>query len=289
MAGRTNRDATATRPSPGRRGAAPSGFGRPAAFTLVELLVVIVIILILVSLTGAAVSSARSGVKRQQTQALIAKIDAIVSSHFATVGGRSVSSGAASMSRDALVRRQITADLPDSLADARAAAANPAEFPSSAARAYAGVLAANNPSDQFGDAECLFMIVMQGGIAGCVDCNELTSAEIGDKDGDKAPEFQDAWGNPIRFILWPGGLELPVGTKFFQATPPLLAPLRPLIWSAGPDGKGSLTVNAGSNLGMGATCGDPANATVLTFGAWDNNRPDCRADNITNLDAQVVR
>ena len=262
---------------------------RPAGFTLVELLVVIVIILILVSLTGAAVSSARSSVKRQQTQALIAKIDAVVSAHFATVGGRSMPAGAAGMGRDALIRRQITADLPDRLADARAAAANPSEFPSTPARAYAGVLAANSPSDDFGDAECLFMIVMQGGVAGCLDCTDLMGSDVGDKDGDKAPEFQDAWGNPIRYILWPGGLELPVGTRFFQQAPPLLKPLQPLIWSAGPDGKGSLEVGTASNLAMGADCGNPANATVLTFGAWDKKQPDCRADNITNLDAQAVR
>lgn len=288
MAGRNPSDTAAETPGAGRWRSVMTPYGG-RGFTLVELLVVIVIILILVSLTGAAVSSARSSVKRQQTQALIAKIDAIVSAHFATVGGRSISAPPAGMSRDAIVRRQITADLPDSPADAQAAAANPTEFPSSPARAYAGVLAATGPSGQFADAECLFMIVMQGGIAGCVDCSELSGSDVGDKDGDKAPEFLDAWGNPIRYILWPGGLELPVGKKFFQATPPLLAPLRPLIWSMGPDGKGSLNVNAGSNLGMGASCGDPANATVLTFGAWDNSKPDCRADNITNLDAQAVQ
>lgn len=254
-------------------------------FTLVELLVVIVIILVLVALTGAAVSAARSGVKRQQTQALITKIDAIISAHFATIGGRSMPAGAGGTSRDASIRRQITGDLPDRWVDAKAAAANPGEFPSSPARAYAGVLAVNAPTDTFGDAECLFMIVMQGGVAGCLDCTELTGSDVGDKDGDKAPEFQDAWGNPIRYILWPGGLELPIGTKFFQPS----KPLRPLIWSAGPDGKGSLEVGTASNLGMGADCGNPTNATVLTFGAWDKNSPDCRADNITNLDLQALR
>lgn len=256
-----------------------------AGFTLVELLVVVVIILVLAGLTGAAVSSARGAAKQRQTQALIAKIDAIVANHFANVSTRSIPAGAvvAGMSRDALVRRQITADLPDTWADARAAAADPAQFPSTAVRAYGGVLQSFNPTDQYADAECLFMIVMQGGIAGCIDCSELTSAEIGDIDNDRAPEFKDGWGNPIRFILWPAGLELPVGTRFFVSP----NPPRPLIWSAGADGRGSLTINAGSNLGMAGECGNPANAKVLTFGGWDKASPDGRADNVTNLDAEA--
>ena len=288
MGSRTAIVAIVAPPVAGRTAPAPvdHGPGRHRGFTLVELLVVIVIILILAGLTGAAVSSARSSGKRRQTQALIAKIDAIVTNHFALISSRSIPASAvgAGMSRDAIIRRQITADLPDTWADARAAAADPAQFPSTAVRSYASVLQSFNPTDQYADAECLFMIVMQGGIAGCVDCSELTSAEIGDIDNDRAPEFRDGWGNPIRFILWPAGLELPIGQKFFVSP----KPPRPLIWSVGPDGKGSLTINAGSNLGMGAECGNPANATVLTFGAWDNSPPDGRADNVTNLDAEAL-
>ena len=33
----------------------------------------------------------------------------------------------------------------------------------------------------------------------------FTSQDIGDIDGDGAPEFLDGWGKPIRCIRWPAG------------------------------------------------------------------------------------
>jgi hypothetical protein len=61
-------------------------------------------------------------------------------------------------------------------------------------------------------AECLYMIVMYA----CGDGESRTmfsAQDIGDTDGDGAPEFLDGWGNPIEFLRWPAG---------FTFRPPLL-------------------------------------------------------------------
>ena len=307
--------ASLTRP---RRGAGDgSGMAR-AAFTIVELLVVMAIMIVLLGLTGAAVSGARASSKKQQTQLLISKLDAIVQQQFATYASSSVvASGVipADMTKAAyrgwFIRRNlITGDLPDRWTDVKAIATGTltvsgngsATLPITAQqRVYAAIWNgfANKPTDQYAGAECLFMIVMQGGIADCLDCGELKTGERGDKDNDGAFEFWDQWGNPIGFILWPSGLELPAGStsKFFSGTRSLLpsatssAPalgMRPLIYSAGPDGEYGFERNseseqltAGSSP-VGRDCGNwekpPAFATPSGSVA---------ADNITNLDGEA--
>jgi hypothetical protein len=89
------------------------------------------------------------------------------------------------------------------------------------------------------------------------------------------PEFLDAWGRPIGFVLWPRNLRLPASarTAFFSTKSPfdpvMPAPsealgglMRPLIYSAGPDGE----------AGMG-----DAAAPLMPYAL----------DNITNFDEAV--
>ena len=127
-------------------------------------------------------------------------------------------------------------------------------------------------------AECLFMIVMQGGIADCLDCRGLR-IDIGDQDGDGMPEFLDAWGSPIRLILWPSDLQLPPGSgkRFFSTIPPFDATvptiddsvgglMRPLIVSPGPDRAFGLTATTAPQSGVSDY-----------------------ADNITNFDDEAKR
>jgi hypothetical protein len=53
-------------------------------------------------------------------------------------------------------------------------------------------------------AECLYMLVMLG--TGDGEARTMFSTtEIGDVDGDGAPEFIDGWGRPIQWIRWPAG------------------------------------------------------------------------------------
>lgn len=286
---------------------------RRRGFTLTELLVSVSIILLLAGLISSAVSAARASAKVSATRATIEKLNQIIAQHYSTYASRAVAGGTTSALRASGIRRTISAELPDSWDDVQRVASGtvpvvplvPAagSFPnSSVQRAYASLWnslpsAQTDISDpayvgkQFGDAECLFMIVMRGGIADCLDCGGLRTSEVGDTDGDGMPEFLDAWGNPIRYVLWPAGLQLPAsgGVNFFSTDIPFLAApsgrvMRPLIFSGGPDRTNSINVNGGANLDLGLNCGDPTNATLATFGGL-NGSPDGRGDNITNLDA----
>jgi type II secretory pathway pseudopilin PulG len=277
------------------------GPGARRAFTLVELLVVISIIMTLIGIVAAGASAARTSSRRQATQSLIGRLDTIIQEQFATYASRpvtmAVTGTTASGARAAALRLMATGDMPDSWADVQHMASNPSQFTSAPQRAYIAFWnsrASSPPSASFGDAECLFMIVMQGGIASCIDCGELRTTERGDADSDNAFEFLDAWGNPIRFILWPGDLQLPPssGIRFFSSTAPFTPnatgrTMRPLIVSGGPDETNSVTVNGGSNLSLGVQCGVPASSP---FGGRDTSSgSDGRADNITNFDSEVSR
>jgi prepilin-type N-terminal cleavage/methylation domain-containing protein len=283
---------------------------RRQAFSLVELLVVITIMLVLMGLMGAALSNARNSQKRQETQGLIAKLDAVIQQQFASYAGRDVPA-ASPAARAVELRRQVTGDLPDRWVDVKFMADNAAQFTSPHQRAYIAVwnsfpatrrdpTSASFVGTQYAGAECLFMIVMRGGVANCLDCGDLAGSSIGDKDGDGAFEFWDAWDRPIGYILWPGDLQLPAdsGTKFFSNSPPFASgatgrTLRPLIYSAGADGTDQGTPETGDfgfrctagtrTIDQGAKCGDPSQAPTNTFGT-----PAAGAsDNLTNYDAEV--
>jgi hypothetical protein len=71
-----------------------------------------------------------------------------------------------------------------------------------------GEMIANNVDiDAINDnqaAECLYLTVMYA--TGDGEARTLfTSNDIGDVDGDGAPEFLDGWGQPIQWIRWPAG------------------------------------------------------------------------------------
>jgi prepilin-type N-terminal cleavage/methylation domain-containing protein len=90
-------------------------------------------------------------------------------------------------------------------------------------QAGAALIAAGVPSAsainqlfEYDSAECLYMILSNGGDESWLASDQVK--EIGDSDGDGLPEFQDAWieplrlytaigpGNkPISFIRWPAG------------------------------------------------------------------------------------
>lgn len=287
------------------------GEGARRAFSLVELLVAVSIMLVLIGLMGAALSSARTSQKKQATQALIAKLDAIISQQFQSYATREVPTATTPADRAAALRRMATGDLPDRWEDVKFMANNAVQFKSPHQRAYIAVWNSMNPPpannafdahpqrNTYAGAECLFMIVMRGGIADCVDCSDLVAGKIGDKDGDGAFEFWDSWGNPIGYILWPAALELPAssGTRFFGTSPPFLPgavgeTMRPLVYSGGPDansqdnGDFGFTCNASqSNLLQGANCGNPGVDPTAQFA-----RPlPSAADNITNLDEEAKR
>jgi len=259
--------------------------------------VALTIMFVLVALTGAAVSAARSGGARQKTASTIAAIDMILQQHFTSLESSRAGATGPGTDRAAALRRLLTADMPDSWAEVRHMKSNPGLFGSARHRGYVAFLDTVTPTDQFGDAECLFMIVMQGGLADCLACSALDKAKIGDKDQDGALEFWDEWDEPIRYVLWPAGFELPPGTRLFSAVPPFSgivptgatgSPMRPLIFSGGPSKLSSTEIHTGSYLALGNACGDPANTVINRLGGLSGT-VDRRADNITNFDGEVKR
>ena len=263
------------------------------AFTLVELIIAIAVIAVLMAMIGAAASAARSNRKVAATRAMIAKLNLILTTQLLTYNSKDV--GTSATTRASLIRCLITADMPDRWTDVAYMAGKATEYTAPPQRAYIGT---PQGTSTYAGAECLFMVVMQGGLASCLDCGTLKTIDIGDKDNDGAQEFWDSWGNPIDYILWPYAVELPAGSgsRFFSgsrlpadpngtAPPPTLG-LRPLIYSAGPDGEYGLERNnEASNLAALTNCGNWQTAPTITS-AKTMNAAFAR-DNITNFDAEA--
>ena len=289
---------------------------RRDGFTLVELLVTISVIVVLVALFGGAVAAARNNAQRGGATASIGRLDQIIMTQYRRYAAQSVSQDVINSLRPQIpnpsaarawhIRRSmITADMPDRWTDVQIMASDTTSFPRSPAQAaYIATwnAASPKPTPQFGGAECLFMIIMQGGFASCLDCNGLAALKKGDKDDDGAPEFWDDWNNPIDYILWAPGFQRSDGTtRFFEDIDAAFPGsgsvraglgLRPLIYSAGPDGQYGLerngdaaTLNRGSGP-AGRDCGNPAEAETAKSGGPATGISG-RDDNIVNVEAKV--
>lgn len=220
------------------------------AFSLVEVLVTVAVILALAAMTMGAVSVASGSGKKVRTRATIAKLDSIIMSQYASYAARSVAATSDAARGEAL-RTLAKGDLPDHWSTVATLAAKAESDLTPHQRAYVAVwksvdqaqVTASNASP-----ECLFLAVMHGGLADCLDCDSLR-IEVGDTDNDGMPEFLDAWNRPIGFVHAPSGLRLPFNSDvnyFSSALPfdPVAATslgakgglMRPLIVSAGADG-----------------------------------------------------
>ena len=228
------------------------------AFSLAEVLVAVAVILTLASMTLAGVSAASGSGKKVRTRALIARLDSIIAAQYASYAGRNVAANSDAARGEAL-RTLAKGDLPDDWSVVAGLAAKPESELTAHQRAYVAVwksldhaqVAASNSSP-----ECLFLAVMHGGLADCLDCGSLR-IDVGDTDEDGMPEFLDAWNRPIGFVHAPSGLRLPFNSNanfFSSALPfdPVVATsleakgglMRPLIVSAGADGEFGLGSDA---------------------------------------------
>jgi len=79
-------------------------------------------------------------------------------------------------------------------------------------------------------AECLYMIIIYATADG--EARTLFPASnIGDTDGDGAPEFLDGWGNPIGFLRWAPGFDSEIQSNANELdNPPSGAPVD--AWAA---------------------------------------------------------
>ena len=228
------------------------------AFSLVEVLVTVAIILTLASMTMAAVSVANGSGKKVRTRTVIAKIDAIIMAQYESYAGRSVAATSDAARGEAL-RTLAKGDLPDTWSTVATLAAKSESELTPHQRAYVAVWKSVDQAQVVvsnASPECLFLAVMHGGLADCLDCDSLR-IEVGDTDNDGMPEFLDAWNHPIAFVHAPSGLRLPFNSNanfFSSALPfdPVVATslgakgglMRPLIVSAGTDGALGLGADA---------------------------------------------
>lgn len=101
-------------------------------------------------------------------------------------------------------------------------------------RRYAGLVGRTNSitgvANTAGDikrnqgAECLYMFITMA--CGDGEARSLfKEADVGDSDGDGAPEFLDAWGHPINFLRWAPGFDsqIQLNTNNLQTTDSSLA------------------------------------------------------------------
>lgn len=318
---------------------------RRDGFTLVELMVVIIIIGLLASLTLAGLAGVRQRAKIDKTRSTIRKIHELIVPHYEGFIRRRVPMTGGSGPKDRLLRaRQLVMfEIPDSWDDVGGGdEADPQRLvtkqtnggigpslriPSFAWNGVTQGYAAHQKAvyliakakdqnnrlsfrDNFPSSECLYMVVSRG--LGEPDVMEqFRSDEIGDVDGDGAPEFVDGWGQPIAFIRWPVGFESAIQSQDASVQPDPFDPFRvstpeqypihkppqpdyaviPLIISGGPEGASTQYGIAFGDVPWHTMLTPPNNSTSIRVYYRNINdiagfRKDATAaaDNITNHD-----
>lgn len=283
-----------------------------SAFTLMELMVTLVIIAILLSLSLAGLTGVRHRTKIGSTQSTLRKLnDAIVAHYDSYVSRRIPALGASpvAVATDRLgkLRLLLVREMPDSWEDVFA---NPLTVTSlgpgndylktGPVRTYAAFKASISPSADFGNAECLHMIISRSGFDSSW-MEMFRDDETGDTDRDNAREFRDAWNRPIRYIRWAPGFASPIqqldtpdplDPLLLSGTPGNPDPrLVPLIFSSGPDGATAANPEDGYGITGPPATGWAAFAPILTTrppaitplpGSVSN--PRAAQDNITSHD-----
>lgn len=260
-------------------------------FTLIELLVTLTIITMVAGLSLAGLASSRQRAKIDKTKNTIRKLHEIVIPQYESYLARRVA-GSTATARLSALRLLMVQEMPDQWADVYALSAVPATA-TAPPRRYADYRNAISPTARYEGAECLAMLVTRGGFA--PDAVELfRNDEMGDIDGDGAPEFWDGWGIPIGFIRWPAGFASPVQELNATTNPDPYDPtgasgdygLLPLIYSSGPNGATDDPQSVASGYAASASglanpltstrFGSPLPGTVINTTA--------AADNVTNHD-----
>lgn len=311
------------------------------AFTLTELLVTFAIIAILSAMMLSGLSSAGRARKRDVTRLFVQRLSAALVEAYEDFGDTVASmprpsplpaglpSSPPSRESLAIVRFRIREQFPDSWQDVPVAFTPGVTSSTGAAYIrYRNLAGGNpNPTSQYEDAECLYMIATLTGefqdfLTG------LRPEQVGDADNDGKKEFLDAWGNPIAFLRWAPGfvsdLNPPTDPNVNPAltSPPrTFSPIQiadtinrhdpfdediidvyayalfPLIYSAGPDGSAGPGGGGASPYGLVHSASGWPNASLADIcrfnngtaliGAPDPANASAYQDNITSHDLML--
>jgi prepilin-type N-terminal cleavage/methylation domain-containing protein len=204
-------------------------------FTLIELLVAISIIATLSAMFLGASRAAMEHSRAARTRTTIDKLNTLLMERWADYETRRVDMAFVPPTAEATADYRLIAlrelmkfEMPDRWSDVDLGSSiNP--IGKTASRDQASVFLKNVPSlariyyrhaleaqtkananskpesfTQYEGPECLYMIIMYA--CGEGEARSMFSAQdIGDVDGDGAPEFLDGWGKPIGFVRWPAG------------------------------------------------------------------------------------
>jgi len=189
-----------------------------AAFTLVEMLVVVTVIGIMAAMTLGALQLARESSREQATKATIAKLNNIILRQYDSYKTRRVpirippgtTPRQSAEIRLAAIRDLMRMEMPERWNDVSDAPGllphigvplqEPALLQLYRAK-YGGTNPPKNP-DNFSHAKCLFMIVSMGNPEAM---EQFHQSEIAVDPEDGWQYFVDGWGKPIYFLRWAPG------------------------------------------------------------------------------------
>ena len=211
-------------------------------FTLVELLITVMIMAIMASLVLVAMFGATEAAKKHKTEALIARIDAVLQNKWESYESRRVPLDLTGLAPAVAARRRIDAmhdimrmELPDRWSDIEDDPVAPIGVTPKIARPSVSqqykrkfdALKAQNaswPTGEYAGAECLYMVLQTLGKEDGDDLSVILRPDnVRDTDGDGAPEIVDGWQTPIKFLRWAPGFPSPrsiITTVKVDGTPP---------------------------------------------------------------------
>jgi hypothetical protein len=263
-------------------------------------------------LAGLAVAQSRS--KADKTRSTIRKLHEIVVPHYESFLRRRVPLPTTNLAVSRLERMRTLSlvQMPDSWLDiASSGAGSTGTFSSGAtavipswawdgtARVYGATRAALPVTSSFASSECLYLIVSRG-LQEPDLLEQFRADEIGDADGDGAPEFHDGWRQPIMFVRWPVGYASIIQSQNAALQPDPFDPSRvsttvnypignlqrdyavvPLICSAGADGEYGISTGttAWSSVASLATIRVDTGTSAPGTASYPS-----ASDNITNHD-----
>ncbi len=196
--------------------------------TLIELLITMAIMAIISAAILGTAAAAIEGSREKKTQSQIMKIHTLLMEHYASYETRRIDVSptivnaindwaAQDVQARSIARGQMLADarllglrelmkkeMPDREADILYVP-RILSRPPQLAFAYDRRRLQLQSGEALSQAECLYLVVMNA--TGDGEARTLfAKQDIGDVDGDGAPEFIDGWGNPIGWIRWPAGV-----------------------------------------------------------------------------------